>query len=73
VTAIEKRLAALETVQGKQRPTAEELTARIDALFAKMGSTHAAMTAHFGSEKNLLRAVRESVGAIKSGSSHVNN
>lgn len=61
MTTIEKRLAALETVHGNQRPTAEELSTRIAGLFAKMGTTHAEMLARYGSDKALLRAVRESV------------
>lgn len=63
MTAIEKRLAALEISQGKQPPSSAEIDAALDALFAKMGTTHAEQVVHYGSERALLRAVRESVEA----------
>ena len=70
MTASEKRVAALEAAQGKRGHFASltdvELTAHIDRLWAKLGTTHAEQVAHYGSEKALLRAVRESVGPTKS-------
>jgi uncharacterized coiled-coil protein SlyX len=63
MTTSEKRVAALEVAQGKKRPTAEELSTQIERLWAKMGTTHTEQLAHYGTEKALLRAVRESVEA----------
>lgn len=62
MATLEKRLVALEAVREKSKSkTVEQVIRAMDAIWARIGTTHSAMLAQYGSEKALVESLRQSL------------